>query len=59
MENKKTNQVATKAGKPCSHTFKCMNCKGDHQVDSVSGVTVPTEIGMVGNNRNSGESRVQ
>jgi len=36
MENKKTNQAATKEGEPCPHIFKCMNCKGDHQVDSYS-----------------------
>ena len=36
MENKKTNQAATKAGEPCPHTFKYMNCKGDYQVDSIS-----------------------
>ena len=36
MENKKTNHVATIAGEPCPHIFKCMNCKGDHQVDSYS-----------------------
>ena len=36
MENKKDNRVATKEGEPCSYVFKCMNCKGDHQVDSYS-----------------------
>ena len=36
MENKKTNQVATKVGELCPYTFKCMNCKGNHQVDSIS-----------------------
>ena len=36
MENKKTNQAATKEGEPCPHIFKCMNCKGDHQADSYS-----------------------
>jgi len=24
---------ATKQGEPCPHTFKCTNCKGDHQAD--------------------------
>ena len=23
-----------KKGEPCSHTFKCLNCQGDHQADS-------------------------
>ena len=36
MENKKTNQAVTKAGEPCPHTFKYMNCKGNHQADSIS-----------------------
>ena len=36
MENKKVNCLATKEGKPCPHVFKCMNYKGDHQVDSHS-----------------------
>ena len=36
MENKKLNRSATKEGEPCSHAFKCMNCKGDHQADSYS-----------------------
>jgi len=36
MENKKANQMATKDSEPSPHIFKCMNCKGDHQVDSSS-----------------------
>ena len=34
--NSKTNpsRLETKKGEPCPHTFKCPNCKGDHQVDS-------------------------
>ena len=36
MENKKTNQMATKEGELCSHVFKYMNCKDDHQADSYS-----------------------
>ena len=36
MDNKKANRMATKEGEPCPHVFKCMNCKGDHQVDSYS-----------------------
>ena len=34
--NAKTNppRLETKKGKPCPHTFKCSNCKGDHQVNS-------------------------
>ena len=36
MENKKLSCLATKKGKLCPHTFKCMNCKEDHQVDSYS-----------------------
>ena len=36
MENKKTNHAATITGEPCPHIFKCVNCKGDHQVDSYS-----------------------
>ena len=28
-------RLETKKGKPCPHSFKCSNCKGDHQVDSV------------------------
>ena len=34
MENKKLSCLATKEGELCPHIFKCMNCKGDHQVDS-------------------------
>ena len=26
--------MATKEGELCPHVFKCMNCKGDHQVDN-------------------------
>ena len=35
--NDKTNppRLETKRGKSCPHTFKCSNCKGDHQADSV------------------------
>jgi len=35
--NDKTNppRLETKKGKPCPHSFKCSNCKGDHQADSV------------------------
>jgi len=36
MENKKANYVATNIDEPCSHIFKCVNCKGDHQADSYS-----------------------
>ncbi|KAL9708912.1 hypothetical protein Ac2012v2_008067 [Leucoagaricus gongylophorus] len=34
--NKKINppRLATKKGEPCPHSFKCSNCKGDHQADS-------------------------
>ena len=36
--NAKTNppRLETKKGKPCPHSFKCSNCKGDHQADSNS-----------------------
>ena len=35
--NDKVNppRLETKRGEPCPHMFKCSNCKGDHQVDSV------------------------
>ena len=36
IDNKKANQVATKEGKLCPYIFKCVNCKGDYQVDSYS-----------------------
>ena len=29
-------RLATKKGEPCPHSFKCSNCKGDHQADSNS-----------------------
>ena len=34
--NKKTNplRLETKKGNPCPHTFKCLNCKDDHQANS-------------------------
>ena len=34
--NDKTNlpRLETKKGEPCSHSFKCLNCKGEHQADS-------------------------
>jgi len=34
--NHKTNppRLKTKKGEPCPHSFKCSNCKGDHQADS-------------------------
>ena len=34
--NNKTNppRLETKKGEPCPHSFKCSNCKGDHQADS-------------------------
>ena len=34
--NFKTNppRLKKKQGKPCPHSFKCLNCKGKHQVDS-------------------------
>ena len=34
--NPKTNppRLKTKQGELCPHTFKCINCKGDHQADS-------------------------
>jgi len=28
-------RLETKKGEPCPHMFKCSNCKGDHQADSV------------------------
>ena len=28
-------RLETKRGEPCPHTFKCSNCKGDHQADSI------------------------
>ena len=33
--NEKINppRIATKKGEPCPHSFKCSNCKGDHQAD--------------------------
>jgi len=35
--NDKTNlpRLETKKGESCPHSFKCSNCKGDHQADSV------------------------
>ena len=27
------SRLETKKGKPCPHTFKCSNCRGDHQAD--------------------------
>ena len=27
-------RLETKKGEPCSHSFKCSNCRGDHQADS-------------------------
>ena len=36
MDNKKANHMATKEDELCPHTFKCMNCKGNHQADSYS-----------------------
>jgi len=35
--NGKTNlpRLETKKGKPCPHSFECLNCKGDHQADSI------------------------
>jgi len=34
--NFKTNlsRLETKQGKPCPHSFKCLNCKDKHQADS-------------------------
>ena len=34
--NEKSNppQLETKKGEPCPHSFKCLNCWGDHQADS-------------------------
>ena len=34
--NEKTNSpwLKTKKGKPCPHSFKCSNCRGDYQVNS-------------------------
>ena len=29
-------RLATKKGEPCPHSFKCSNCKGDHQANSNS-----------------------
>ena len=36
--NSKINppRLETKKGDPCPHSFKCSNCKGDHQADSTS-----------------------
>jgi len=28
-------RLETKRGEPCPHSFKCSNCKGDHQADSL------------------------
>ena len=36
IDNKKANHMATKEDEPCPYTFKCMNCKGNHQADSYS-----------------------
>ena len=36
MENKKVNCVVTMEREPYPHIFKCINYKGDHQVDSYS-----------------------
>jgi len=35
--NNKLNppKLETKKDKPCSHSFKCLNCKGNHQADSI------------------------
>ena len=35
--NDKTNplRLETKKGEPCPHMFKCSNCKGDYQADSI------------------------
>ena len=34
--NEKVNMphLKTKKGKPCPHSFKCSNCRGDHQANS-------------------------
>ena len=34
--NKKTNPpwLETKKGEPCPYSFKCLNCRGNHQADS-------------------------
>ena len=34
--NNKVNppRPKTKKGNPCPHSFKCLNCKGNHQADS-------------------------
>ena len=34
--NEKTNspRLETKKGEPCLHSFRCSNCKGEHQADS-------------------------
>ena len=34
--NFKTNppRLETKQGEPCPHTFKCINCKGEHSADN-------------------------
>jgi len=42
IRKKKENKIkllmskASHNSEPCSDIFKCMNCKGDHQVDSYS-----------------------
>jgi len=28
-------RLETKKGEPCPHSFKCLNCKGDHQANSI------------------------
>jgi len=35
--NEKLNppRLETKKGEPCPHSFKCLNCQGEHQADSV------------------------
>ena len=35
--NKKISppRLETKKGEPCPHSFKCSNCKGNHQADSI------------------------
>ena len=37
MANGKTNlpRLETKKGKPCPYSFKCLNCKGNYQANSM------------------------
>ncbi len=55
------NHAATNVGKLCPHVFKCVNYKGDHQVDSYSCPYWHNRFNKDWhgrNNRNSFKSRV-